>query len=53
MLALKLGQSIGAGNNPVTFSNLFSLSFDGTDDFVDLGTAKTIFDVQKDRDWET
>ena len=47
MLALKLGQSIGTGNNPVTFSNLFSLNFDGIDDFVDLGTARTIFDVQK------
>lgn len=45
MLALRLGQSIGAGNNPVTFSNIYSLSFAGVDDYVNLNSAASTFDL--------
>ena len=47
MLALKLGQKIGAPRNLATFSNKFSLSFDGVNDIVDLGTARNIFDTEE------
>tara|TARA_R110002012_G_scaffold4501_6_gene20834 strand:- start:862 stop:1572 length:711 start_codon:yes stop_codon:yes gene_type:complete len=45
MLSLKLGQKIGSGRNLVTFSNKFSLSFDGVNDFVDLANARGAFDT--------
>tara|TARA_R100000654_G_scaffold14659_6_gene31617 strand:- start:2433 stop:3152 length:720 start_codon:yes stop_codon:yes gene_type:complete len=47
MLALRLGQSIGAGNNPVTFTNKFSLSFDGVDDYADISNAASAVDISK------
>ena len=39
MLSLKLGQKIGSGRNLVTFSNKFSLLFDGVDDYADISSA--------------
>jgi len=47
MLALRLGQSIGAGNSPVGFSNLYSLRFAGVDDYVNLNSASSVIDVSK------
>mgnify|MGYP003134535431 CR=1 FL=1 len=47
MLALRLGQSIGAGNSPVGFSNLYSLRFAGVDDYVNLNSASSVIDVTK------
>ena len=42
MKILKLGQMLGGSNAPSgasAFANLYSLSFDGVDDYVDLGDA--------------
>jgi len=47
MLALRLGQSIGASSSPVTFSNIYSLSFAGVDDYVNLNSAASIVDVSR------
>ena len=46
MLALKLGLNIGGNANRNSFSNLYSLNFDGVDDYVDLSTARGEIDVQ-------
>ena len=45
MLALKLGQSIGGIANRNSFSNLYSLNFAGVDDYVNLNSAASTFDL--------
>ena len=47
MLALRLGQSIGAASSPVTFSNIYSLEFAGVDDYVNLNSAAGTVDVSR------
>ena len=47
MLALKLGNNIGGNANRNSFSNVFSLDYDGVDDYVDLSSAKAELDVAK------
>ena len=46
MLALKLGHNIGGIANRNSFSNLYSLLFDGVDDYVNLSDARGEIDVQ-------
>ena len=46
MLALKLGKNIGGNANRNSFSNLYSLDFDGVDDYVNLSDARGEIDVQ-------
>ena len=45
MLALKLGQNIGGIANRNSFSNVYSLLFDGVDDYVNLSDARDEIDV--------
>ena len=47
MLALKLGKSIGGIANRNTFSNLYSLDYDGVDDYVNLSSAVGVVDVSR------
>ena len=42
MLALKLGKMLGGSNNPILYNNLYSLDFDGVDDFVNLGNNSSL-----------
>jgi len=46
MLALKLGQNIGGIANRNSFSNVYSLLFDGVDDYVNLSDARGEIDVE-------
>ena len=47
MLALKLGQNIGGIANRNSFSNVFSLDYDGVDDYVNLSSAVGVVDVNR------
>ena len=47
MLALKLGQNIGGIANRNSFSNVFSLDYDGVDDYVNLSSAVGVVDIAK------
>ena len=42
MRILKLGQSLSTSKSVDSFMNLFSLNFDGVDDFVDLGNDSSL-----------
>jgi len=44
MLALKLGNSL---NTTPTGYNIYSVDFNGTDEYIDLGEAKTVIDGQR------
>ena len=47
MLALKLGLNLGGTANRNTFSNLYSLDYDGVDDYVNLSSAVGVVDVAR------
>ena len=47
MLSLKLGQKIGAPRKLATFSNKFSLSFDGVDDYANISAAASEVDTSQ------
>ena len=47
MLALKLGLNIGGTANRNTFSNLYSLDYDGVDDYVNLSSAVGVVSVSR------
>jgi hypothetical protein len=42
MKILKLGQMLGGSNKPILYNNLYSLDFDGVDDFVNLGNNSSL-----------